>query len=126
MDRVVLSLVVIAVIGQRRVGLQPAMALARQHRGQPRRSGDPLRLAWMTLAMADTGSVGHAVRSLGGRGLRAPEPAVTGAKARTSALRRLRSAILLLALLVGLGVAIAAIVGLVVLLAGALLEQAIK
>jgi hypothetical protein len=130
MDRVVLSLVVIAVIGQRRVGLQPAMALVRPHRGRSARADHfrDRRLfdLWSVSAMADVASFGGAVRSLGRRGLRAPEPAVTGSAARISPLRRLRSGVLLLATLALLGLALAALIGIVILLAGALLEQAIK
>lgn len=59
-------------------------------------------------------------------GMRAPQPAEFGKAARIGPLRRLRSAILLLALLVALGVATASTIGIIVFLAGFLLEQAIK
>ncbi len=59
-------------------------------------------------------------------GMRGPQSAEYGRAARVSPIRRLRSAVLLLALLVALGVFTAASVGVVVFLAGFLLEQAIK
>jgi hypothetical protein len=58
--------------------------------------------------------------------MRGPQSAEYGRAARVSPLRRLRSAVLLLVLLVALGVFTAASIGLVVFLAGFLLEQAIK
>jgi hypothetical protein len=62
-----------------------------------------------------------------GFGYRSPDPAMTGPQAaRISPWRRLRSSVLLAALLVLLGVALAAAVGVLVFLAGFVLEQAIS
>lgn len=55
-----------------------------------------------------------------------PYEAEYGNAARVGAFRRIRSAILLLVLLVSLGVATAATIGLLAFLAGFFLEQAIK
>ena len=59
-------------------------------------------------------------------GMRSPQPAEYGRAARVSPVRRLRSALLLLVLLVALGVFTAVGIGVVVFLAGFLLEQATK
>jgi hypothetical protein len=60
----------------------------------------------------------------GAFGLRGPEPAVTGDAARIPWTRRLRSAVLLLVLLVLLGTGLAASIGVLVFVAGFLLELA--
>ena len=59
-------------------------------------------------------------------GTRSPQQAEYGESLRISPLRRIRSAILLLTMLIGLGIATAASIGLLAFLAGFLLEQAIK
>ncbi len=61
-----------------------------------------------------------------GVGLQAPAQAEYGSDAYPSVLRRLSSAVLLLILVVVIGVAIAAVIGSIILIAGFLLEQAIS
>jgi hypothetical protein len=61
-----------------------------------------------------------------GLGFQEPMQAEYGADAYPSILRRLTSAIMLLGLIVLLGVAVAAVIGSVILVVGFLLEQAIS
>lgn len=129
---VVLTLAVVAV-ARSRPGLQPAMAAARHRLG--RRVLPERLLPPGVLAMAGVREPGRTgaqalpwARLDGWRrlGYRPVEPAVTGPGVAISPLRRLRSALALLALLVVLGIVLAALIGLAVLVAGALFEQAIS
>jgi hypothetical protein len=117
---------------------QPAMHAARVVRSGATRSTDPRTLIGHTLLAVATdpdaagrsgSAVGvHRLRALAHEafGLRPPAPAEYGAAARTGPLRRIRSALLLVVLLVFNGFLVAVSVGLIALLGGFLLEQAIK
>lgn len=111
--------------------LQPAMR--RAHLGRTRSSTH--EATWYAVAVehdtrrpASTSSSSSRLRALAhdAFGLRPPAPAEYGNAARISPLRRVRSALLLAALLVVNGVLVAAGIGLVAFLGGFLLEQAIK
>jgi len=93
----------------------------------PRCATERIILSTHLLSMATT-SAPDRVRQIvhEALGMRPPQPAEYGKAARIGALRRIRSVILLLALLVALGVATALSVGVIAFLAGFLLEQAIK
>jgi hypothetical protein len=117
---------------------QPAMRAVRVVRAGSSRAADPRALLGMTLlaVATDPDAPGRSGATVGVRRLRAlahdtfglqpPAAAEFGAAARTSPLRRLRSALLLVVLLVCNGVLVAIGVGVVALLGGFLLEQAIK
>ena len=117
---------------------QPAMQAVRVRRAGPSRNHDPRVLLPGSLfaVAADTeardrsgGTVGVSrLRALAHEtfGRQAPAAAEYGKAARTSPLRRLRSALLLAVLLVCNGVLVAIGIGIVALLGGFLLEQAIK
>jgi hypothetical protein len=117
---------------RRHLRVQPAMHLIRTGRGPARstRTTERLLTPTMLLAMMATGNVPPANR-VGqllhdALGLRGPQQPEFGRAARSSPLRRVRSAVLLIVLLVALGIATAAAIGLIAFLAGFLLEQAIK
>lgn len=123
----VVAVVIAAALMRNGGSPQPAMRPVRTGRGG---RVDPRRVL-MLLAE----SAGRAERrpAFGSRewwadaiGLRGPEPARTGDDARTPWWHRLRSAVLLLALLVLLGIALAAVIAAIVFLAGFFLELAIK
>jgi hypothetical protein len=106
---------------------QPAMRPVRTGRGG---RVDPRRVFML---LAESASRAERRPAFGSRewwadaiGLRGPEPAHTGDDARTHWWQRLRSALLLLLLLVVLGVALAAVIGALVFLAGFFLELAVK
>lgn len=87
-----------------------------------------LSAQFFTVTMNSSSSTSDRIRRLvhEALGMRGPQSAEYGKAARVSPIRRLRSALLLLLLLATLGVFTAASIGIVVFLAGFLLEQAIK
>ena len=98
-------------------------------RGRSRPVAKPrLSTQFFTVTMNSSSSTSDRIRRLvhEALGMRGPQSAEYGRAARVSPIRRLRSAVLLLLLLVALGVFTAASIGIVVFLAGFLLEQAIK
>lgn len=109
------------------------MVPVRRRRGRPVARPLPPRAAAPTsfplrwLATATAQAPGR-VRRLAHEALGTlpPHAAEYGRATRVGGLRRIRSAVLLLALLVLLGVTTAASIGLIAFLAGFLLEQAIK
>lgn len=133
---VVLVAVLLAAIflsSRSRFRMQPLTVPVRRRRGAPRTARPvlvrpptaPLPGRWLATATAQAPG---RVRRLAHEafGTLPPYQAEVGAAVRVGALRRIRSAVLLLALLVMLGVATAGAIGLVAFLAGFFLEQAIK
>ncbi|HEV8298174.1 MAG TPA: hypothetical protein VGQ20_12775 [Acidimicrobiales bacterium] len=105
---------------------QPATRPVRTGRGR-NRPIDPRRLLMMVAAQeAERRTPSRRAREwwAAAWNRREPEPAVIGREAQIKWWQRLRSAVLLLALLVVLGVALAALVGVLVFLAGFFLELA--
>lgn len=108
---------------------QPAMQPIPVGRGKAR-PGPKYRVSaqFFTVTMNSSSSTSDRIRRLvhEALGMRAPQSAEIGRAARISPIRRLRSVLLLLVLVVALGVAAAVTIGVIVFLAGFLLEQAIK
>lgn len=114
--------------------VQPAMRPVRSGRGTPTSRSTRLEQLALLAVGVDTDAKARPVTGVDrirrvtheALGLLPPASAQYGSAARTSPLRRIRSAVLLGVLLVVLGVVVALSLGVVAFLAGFLLEQAIK